>query len=108
MSEKIDEEELHECMMKQNSDVCHEYLKFELLFTRKAKNDTHTIIFSTDPITHKSVMSARKVRINLDIAYVYDHIYILQCFNCQGFHHISEKCYGSSRFTKCSDSPCTL
>lgn len=90
LEENYSAAELLDCIRSQN-DTVSENSKLELIVIRKMKTKYMAIV-EVDPNTFKSIMKSGMVLINLSVCPVFEHIDVLRCFTCTGYHHTNKNC----------------
>lgn len=95
ISEKLSEDEIIDCLIKQNK-----YLKAEdeikvvkTIEIKKPKCDIrYQTLIETNRDTYKRIMEANKLFIKWDSCKVFEHISVVRCFKCLGFNHVQKYC----------------
>lgn len=54
--------------------------------------DTTTVIIECTPYTRKTLIDKGKLYLEWSVCHIKDHISILQCYKCQEFGHLAQKC----------------
>lgn len=83
-----------------NTEVTHMKI-IKKIENKKYKNSS--IIMELDPKTHNYLLNKEKVNVGWSRGNVYNHVSILQCFNCQGFYHLAKDCEEEQSCSFCSD-----
>lgn len=66
------------------------------------RNKRMNLIVETDPKTHSLLLKQGRVKIGWSSCYVFNHVSILQCYNCLGFGHLAKDCNSNRVCSKCS------
>lgn len=69
--------------------------------TKKRNSENYTAIIQTDAETYVDIMKQEKLSIGWDRCRVFEHTYIVRCFKCLGFNHISKVCTKIQLCVKC-------
>lgn len=94
LEQNYSKEALTECIRSQNNTI-QENSKIEIIVVKKMKTKYMAII-ELDPNSFKSVMESGVLIIDLTVCTVFEHIDLLRCFKCTGYHHTNKFCRNSS------------
>lgn len=100
----VDDNQLVNKIMKQNkinSDTDDIHIRIVKKISNK-RFDTSTLIIETDPLTHRHLLKNEKVNVGWSKGNVYNHVNLLQCYNCFGFNHAAKNCKAEMSCSKCS------
>lgn len=102
ITENISQEELINCIQKQNAFVNHEKMQMTVKVIKKMKKNFMAII-ECDPLTFKKILDENSLFINWDLCRVFEYISVHRCFKCAGFNHNSDNCARNPRCLKCAE-----
>lgn len=92
IEEKMDDNELLECIKKQNVFLRHDNMDIKVVTTRKMIN-RYMAILECDPTTHVRILEEGSLCIGWSPnCRVFDYVRIYRCFKCGGFNHKAETC----------------
>lgn len=77
------------------------HMKILKKFTNKYKNVS--LILETDPRTHNFLLNKIKVKVGWSRCSIFNHVSILQCYNCFNFGHYAKDCKSNKVCSKCSE-----
>lgn len=94
ITEKYQENELLECIIKCNSDLILEnsVCKLIKLCPTKKNKDIYQAVLQIDKNTYGRVSRVGNLFVNYDSCVVFDAIEVYRCYNCNEFHHSSKTC----------------
>lgn len=94
MSDKLSEDELIECLIKQNECFRQkeEIRVVKLSESHNKKYKDYQAIIETDPVNYEQIMKSGKVSVNWDRCKVVEHVNVVRCFKCLGYNHFSKDC----------------
>lgn len=105
MSERLSEEELIDCLIKQNE--C--FAKNTDLKIIKISDETKAVgykryqaIIETDSGSHTNIVSCEKISVNWDKCKVFPHVSVPRCFKCLGFSHRQNECTKKLACSRCA------
>lgn len=106
IEEKINEEDIKDCIAKQNRHICGDNTKIELKAMYKGKVG-YTAILETDTETYDKIIKEGRLRIGWMICPIYESVNIMRCYNCCGFYHKAEQCKNRVACGKCGEEHLT-
>lgn len=83
-------EELVDCIKNQNSTV-NVNSKIEVIIIKKMVTK-YMAIMEVDQDVFRSVMKSGMLLIDFSVCSVFEHINVLRCFQCSGYHHTVKNC----------------
>ncbi|CAG9764833.1 unnamed protein product [Ceutorhynchus assimilis] len=102
----IDRDESDEDIVKQivkwNNLTCHNSFHMRVVKRSQNRHKNVDLIIEVDPITHKVLLDRVKINFGWSRAYVFNHVHILQCYNCMGFNHWAKDCSAAKVCSRCS------
>lgn len=96
LEENYTKEELALCIRSQNNGIA-ENSKIDVIVIRKMKTKYFAIV-EVDQDSFKSIMDSGVILIDLSVCSVFEHIDILRCFRCTGYHHTNKNCTNQNSF----------
>ncbi|XP_050308407.1 uncharacterized protein LOC126744878 [Anthonomus grandis grandis] len=77
---------------------------FYMKVLKKSVNNFKNInlILEADSITHNKLLSQERVKLGWSRCRVFNHVSVLQCFNCMGFNHYGKDCKSQQICSRCS------
>lgn len=104
MTEKYREDVLINYFLKCNSDLMSHTTNCKLikLYPTKKNKDIYQAILQLDRNSYDKIIKAGNIFIGYDSCCVFDAIHIYRCFNCNEFHHNSNKCNKPVSCPRCS------
>lgn len=96
LEENYSKEELENSIKSQNS-IFTENSKIEVVVIKKMKT-RFMAIMEVDPETFQAVMKSGLLLVNLSVCSVFEHVDLLRCFKCTGYHHTNKICTNKSTF----------
>lgn len=104
IEEQMSEEELIDCIKKQNLFLVHDNMELNLIAHKKMKT-RYMAILETDPTTWKRVMDEGSLCIGWSTyCRVFDYVTTFRCFKCAGFNHKADDCKSDVSCLKCGAS----
>ncbi|XP_055842692.1 uncharacterized protein LOC129909640 [Episyrphus balteatus] len=91
LSEKMDENELINCLKNQNEILKDVNLVCKAMWKKPNKN-SYTAVIELDSKSFNEVMKAGKLSVGWDKCLVKESFYVKRCFKCLGFNHNSKDC----------------
>lgn len=78
---------------------------FHMKILKKSANNYKNIdlILETDPRTHHFLLNLGKIKLGWSRGNVFNHVSILQCYNCFNFGHYAKDCKSNKVCSKCSE-----
>lgn len=103
ISTKLEDDELILKIKKQNDFISNTTdIKVIKMYEVKKKDEIkYTAIIESDTETIHQILNSEKLSIGWDRCRVFDHVYILRCYRCLGFNHISKVCTRKQLCIKC-------
>ncbi|CAH0552453.1 unnamed protein product [Brassicogethes aeneus] len=96
MSEKLSEDVLLSYLTNQNKFIFNEISECKVIKIWPTKNNKniYQAVLQVDSTTYNKLMSVSKDKLLVGLNYcsVYDSVYVLRCFKCNGFNHLSKDC----------------
>lgn len=102
ITENVTQEELINCIQKQNNFVNHDQLNISVKVIKKMKKNYMAII-ECDPLTSKKILDENSLFINWDLCRVFEYISVHRCFKCAGFNHNFDSCNRDPRCLICAE-----
>lgn len=88
----MEENELLNCIKKQNAYLCHENMDVKVVTVRKMIK-RYMAILECDPTTHAKILEEGSLCIGwTPSCRVFDYVRVFRCFKCGGFNHKAEEC----------------
>lgn len=95
-------EEIIEMIKRQNDIGKIDNTKVDIIKKIKNKNKSGMVIIEVDPKTHKALLEKQKINLGWNKCRVYDHINVLRCYKCYGYHHLAKECKNETICRKCA------
>lgn len=96
LEENYNKEELKNSIKSQNNTIT-ENSKIEVIVIKQMKT-RFMAIMEVDPETFKAVMKSGHLLVDLSVCSVFEHVDVLRCFKCTGYHHTNKNCTNKSSF----------
>lgn len=96
MEQDYTNEELVEVIKNQN-DTISDDSKLEVIVVKKMRTKYMAIV-EVDSKVFKSVMESGMLLVDLTVCTVFEHVDLLRCFRCTGYHHTSKNCKNKNTF----------
>ena len=83
-------EELKECILKQNAFLRGGNVEIKVITIKKMRT-RYMAIVECDAITHEKILQEGSLSIGwIPACRVFDYVYIFRCYQCGGFGHVQE------------------
>lgn len=101
MSTLIDKTTLAEKLKSQNS-----FLQSSTISVIKVQQSTKSKYFNAvvelDSQSYKKALQLKKLFIDWDRCFVYENVYVVQCYKCCGYNHKTDNCKNDQSCSKCA------
>lgn len=101
MSTLIDKTTLSEKLQSQNTFLKNSTITV-VRVQQTTKSKYYNAVVELDNQSYKKALQLKKVFIDWDRCFVYDNVYVLQCFKCCGFNHKTDICKNVQSCSKCA------
>lgn len=104
VTEKLSEEEIIKKIKKQNDFVPEKAelkVKKTIEHTNKDGRMHYTVIIEVDQVTYQQIITHDKLSIGWDRCRIFEHIFIMRCYQCLGFNHSSKVCTKKQACFRC-------
>lgn len=94
ISEKLDNDVLLNCVLKQNDKVFHSSAECKVfnVVCIKNKADMYQATLQLDNLSYHNALESGHLLVGLDVCRVFDAVEVPRCFRCNGFGHTSKAC----------------
>lgn len=96
LEENYTNEDLENSIRHQNSAIL-ENSKIKVVVVKKMKTK-YMAILEVDPETFKKIMESGMLLVDLSVCTVFEHVDLLRCFRCTGYHHTNKNCKSNTSF----------
>lgn len=96
LEQNYSKEELVKCLKSQNSTISEDS-KLEVIIIKKMRTKYMAIV-EVDQSVFKAVMESGMVIVDLSVCTIFEHIDLLRCFSCTGYHHTNKNCSSKKMF----------
>lgn len=103
ISTEDSDEEIVDLIVKSNNlGANNDKLYIKVLKKAENKYKNINLILEVDPKTHNSLLAEGRIKLGWSRSRVFNHISVLQCFNCMGFNHFAKDCKLKKACSRCS------
>lgn len=102
-TKELDNNTIIEAVYNQNEFLNIEEDEVNVKLFRETKDKKPYLILECNGSAHRKLLLRGKINLGYKRCHVYDNLYIVRCFKCNGFNHTSQHCKSSSEIcSKCS------
>lgn len=102
ISTEDSDEDIVELLVKSNNLRASDNLHIKVLKKAENRYKNINLILEVDPETHHFLLAEGRVKLGWSRSRVFNHVSVLQCFNCMGFNHFAKDCKLKKACSKCS------